>query len=262
MNDHALTVGGLGPGRTTFAHRRRYRSASAVLGGVLLCALLALPSTVAIPAIHPSFTAGCQQVPSGTKIFSSNGTTSGGLYTYNNRNGQSRGEQTASSTAGGSAIYAGAYYFVGPSPSGCIARTTPSPTNFNVSYTWSVSVNPYLSANCTGSERGAVATYQVINFGNIHTRVSPFYVFPTHLQQIPFNGSVRCAGTSSSVYHPGTLGPTTVVIRSGAFSLPTGTWDFYSSVYGNTTTYAHPNSVAFAGVTIHAVLKGVYCHRC
>jgi len=225
---------------------------------------LGAPNALAISPLKPAFTAGCQGLATNTKIFSSSGTTSGGVYTYSNKNGKSHGGETASSSGSPSGIYAGAYYVVGPKPTGC---TTTSTTLFGLhaSWVWNLSYSPYLAANCTGGDRSNVtATAQVLTLGNVHFMSSPFYIFIPHRYSnpLPLDHAVACQNGGSSVYSPGWLGPYTVTIRSPSFTLYAGSYDFYTAFYANLTASATSGSSGFAAITVHAQLVSVSCAKC
>jgi hypothetical protein len=243
--------------------RRRQESLFLGLGALSVVALLTLPGALAFAPLGPPYTAGCQGVATGTKIVLNTGTTGGGVYSYSNGNGRVVGSQWARSPVNGSHIQAGSYYFVGPGTSGC-TRPTTTLTGLKAWWNWTVKVTPILMVNCSNNVSGASANYSIFTLGNIHSSASPFYVWSPHLKSVPlpFSHSISCSRTGRTVYSPGTLGPTNVSIQSPTFSLTAGSYDFYSSIYGDSATSYRGSASAYSALNISATLSQVSCPGC
>ncbi|HTT34798.1 MAG TPA: hypothetical protein VMH78_02880 [Thermoplasmata archaeon] len=229
--------------------------------GVVL--LLALPPAGAFhPPLTPSFTAGCQGQSTGAKIFSQSGTTGRGTYTASNSNGVSDGSSYARSPRSSSAIDAGAYYFVGPSSSGCSSPSTTT-GGLRATFIWNVSWTPYLSVNCSGDQSAAIAEYQMYALGNVHWASSPYYLFIPHVHSHTYQYMVDCHGVGSSTYSPGTFGPITLKFNSTTFTESSGvSYDYYSSIWGQDETRATPGSTAYSSIAINATLEEISCPLC
>lgn len=166
-------------------------------------------------------------------------------------------------------IQQASYLMVGPksgTPSGCY---TPSATKTGlfVTYTWQITVNPYVSANCSGLGSSATASLNGTMAANVHIGVSPWYVAPGHsaIQNTVGQITEHCAGGGSFIYSPGPIVLTAAQSTQtfGPWTATSGTsYDFYSSQWINATTNAGEGSQAAALDTTTATLLSVSCGGC
>jgi hypothetical protein len=253
-------------GRLRWAALRRDRRWGLVMAGgaPVVIVLMVLPGVLAFPALNAPFALGCAGPRVGTQVVVNSGTTTGGVFSYSNTSGQSNGALSAASAAGGSHIRAGAYYFVGPAPTGCSSFSGAPRVGLTATWNWSLIVTPLLMVNCSNNASFAETNYTAFTLGNIQNTTARTYLWSPDLKSlpVPFSHALSCSGTGSSVYSPGPLGPKLVSITSPVFTLPGGTFDFYASVWGDAAAGSFGAASSYAAVQVNATLTQVSCPGC
>jgi hypothetical protein len=229
--------------------------------------LFLLAGTVsALPVLTTAnWAAGCNGNPYGAYNWPTpTGGYSGTLHTPNVATGTLDQQVRAYSPPTSSNLQEASYFMVGPATSGCYTPTTTHAGLF-VTYTWQITVNPYLAANCSQDGSATAKIYATVA-SNVHIGVAPWYVAPgasSISSTIPTH-TVSCTNGGSNIWNPGPTFYGSFAQTFGPWTATGGTsYDFYSSQWVNaTTTSSATGATAVSQDTTTATLVSVNCPAC
>jgi len=243
--------------------------ATAAGGGVALVLIALLPTVSATIVLTPSYNQGCngnpygslvQSTPIGTDAKVLNGPTLTGGYLNSGVNGWQF--STTGGAVSSSQIQTAEWFMVGPYlPGGAPSCWKATGSTVSLSATWSVQMNPYLGANCTGGA-SAAASYDVFVVSNFHNSAGGYVISGISPHLTVDAMAIDCG---SVPYAPGTQSFTVTVTTPLVTPGPTGApFDFYSAlwVYTESQVGTTGSFSSYSGVTWEASLTQVVCNGC
>lgn len=243
-------------------------SATAVVAVAIGLTVWIAPPARAMSSLAAPYTAGCQgqssraNTPvkvgvgsdSGASVSLTTGVVKDGTlsqYPTSGVNSFTGGTTTTSEYEGGGIFWVG-----------CSSPTS-NTYGETASWTWEVTVYPWLSLSCASGET-AFASYSVTLFADVHTGASPYYaIYPNFVTQPAASYQLYCSGSGSPTYAPSSPITATYTLTTPPFQeLSVNSYDFQSSVYADAYSTESGNGFAESTVAFTATLTSVTCSGC